>query len=112
MSSNILMKLGCKVGLANNGEEAIKLFTLARKIKKPFYAVVLDLTVIGCMGCKDTAEKLLAIDPTIRLIVSSGYSEDQVMAGPGAYGFVASVPKPYKKEEMAEVVGRVLKMQL
>jgi CheY-like chemotaxis protein len=110
MASNILEKLGCKVTITKNGEEAVKLFTLARKIKKPFDAVVLDLTVVGGMGGKETAEKLLAIDPAIRLIVSSGYSDDPVMARPEAYGFVACVPKPYKKEEMAEVVGRVLEM--
>jgi len=44
-----------------------------------FDAVILDLTVKGGMGGKDTVKELLKTDPQVKAIVSSGYSSDPVM---------------------------------
>jgi hypothetical protein len=41
-------------------------------------------------------------------IVSSGYSDDPVMAKPASYGFAAVLPKPYEPADMIRLVKSVL----
>jgi DNA-binding NarL/FixJ family response regulator len=53
--------------------------------------------------------KLLEIDPGARAIVSSGYSNDPVMANYRAHGFRGVMPKPYTIEDMAQALTKVLK---
>jgi two-component system cell cycle sensor histidine kinase/response regulator CckA len=96
------------VTTAKNGEEALAWYTEAGKRKKAFDAVILDLTIPGGMGGKEAAQKLLAADPAARLIVSSGYSDDPIMAEPDKYGFITAISKPYKKEDLAAVISDVL----
>lgn len=100
--------LGYRVTTCNNGEEAIALFKAARESGKPFMAVILDLTIPGGMGGKEAAQHILEIDPSARLIVSSGYTNDPVMAGYRNYGFCAAVTKPYKASELGEELGALL----
>ena len=68
--------------------------------------MILDLTVRGGMGGKETLARLLAIDPAVQAIASSGYSDDPIVADPVSYGFAASVCKPYRKEEIGKAVAR------
>ena len=58
--------------------------------------MILDLTVPGGLGGKETMEQLLEIDPGVKAIVSSGYSEDPIMAESRRYGFSGIIAKPYK----------------
>jgi CheY-like chemotaxis protein len=53
-------------------------------------------------------EKLRAMDSDVVAIVSSGYSDDPVMAKPAAYGFTAVLPKPYEPVDMLRLVRNVL----
>ncbi len=71
----------------STGEEAIELFRKALDKTEPFDAVVLDLTIRGGMGGKETISKLLEIDPDVKAVISSGYSNDPVMANFRKYGF-------------------------
>ena len=75
----------------------------------PFDAVVLDLTVPGGMGGKETVRQLRALDPNVRAIVSSGYSNDPVMANPARYGFCGAVKKPYLVQEISQVLDAIIK---
>jgi len=68
----------------------------------------LDLTVAGGMGGVETAAKLKELQPSLRLIVSSGYSDDPVMSHFADYGFDAVIVKPWTVKEMSEVLHRVL----
>jgi two-component system cell cycle sensor histidine kinase/response regulator CckA len=72
-------------------------------------AAIFDLTIIDGMGGKEAAHNIIALDPKARLIVSSGYSEDPVMANPKQYGFCERISKPYRKEELGEVLSRIVK---
>ena len=76
---------------------------------QPFNAVILDLTVPGGMGGKETVKELLKIDPGANVIVSSGYSNDPIMAEYNKHGFKGIVAKPYKLRELSEVVNKVIK---
>jgi CheY-like chemotaxis protein len=104
----ILSSSGYEVETARDGAEAIALYEAARTAGKSFDAVILDLTVSGGMGGVETAAKLKALDPTSKLIVSSGYSDTSVMSDFGRYGFDAGIPKPWTSAQMHEVLRKVL----
>ncbi len=82
-----LKTAGYEVELAADGNKAIELYKKAMESSKPFDAVILDLTIRGGMGGKETIKKLLELDPDVKAIVTSGYSNDPVMANFREYGF-------------------------
>jgi two-component system cell cycle sensor histidine kinase/response regulator CckA len=69
--------------------------------------VIMDLTIPGGMGGKEAARELLAFDPQAKIVVSSGYSNDPVMASYREHGFVAVINKPFKLEDLADLLHRV-----
>ncbi|HSG98778.1 MAG TPA: PAS domain-containing protein, partial [candidate division Zixibacteria bacterium] len=103
-----LGKLGLDVVVAASGEDAIAEFTRARARGKPFDILVMDLTVPGAMGGAEALQRIREIDPSVRAIVSSGYSSDPVMANYERYGFCDLVSKPFHVQELAEAVSRAL----
>jgi hypothetical protein len=50
----------------------------------------------------------MAIDPGVKGIVSSGYSEDPGITGYDQHGFKGVVAKPYTLEELGEKLSQVL----
>jgi two-component system, cell cycle sensor histidine kinase and response regulator CckA len=104
LAGNMLHLLGYRVTTCANGEEAVSLYKTAKETDMPFDVVIMDLTVPGGMGGRETAEKILALDPGARLIVSSGYSNDPIMAHYEEYGFCGAVVKPYRINELMEVL--------
>jgi len=108
-TGDMLVRLGYTVEFADDGDQAIELYTDARDAGRSFDLVIMDLTIPGGMGGKETMEKLLKIDPRVSAVVSSGYSHDPVMAEYQAYGFQGVVSKPYRLKELADVVSRVIK---
>jgi len=68
----------------------------------------MDLTIPGGMGGKEAISRLLEIDPMVKAIVSSGYSNDPIMAEFRKYGFRDVIKKPYRIREISEVIHRVL----
>lgn len=61
------------------------------------------------MGGKEAIQRLKAIDPNIKCIVSSGYSEDPGMTGFRELGFSGVVAKPYSLEELGMKLSKVLR---
>ena len=103
-----LTQLGYEVILARDGKEAVELYGAARETGEPFAAVILDLTVPGGVSGRDAIQELLRIDPDARAIVSSGYSNDPIMAQFRLYGFVGVVAKPYDVPTLGKVLHDVL----
>jgi PAS domain S-box-containing protein len=83
----ILESLGYHSEFAIDGREAVEAYRNAMASGQPFDVVIMDLTIPGGAGGKDTIEKLKKVDPNIKAIVSSGYSHDPVMANYCDYGF-------------------------
>ncbi len=108
LAVRMLERSGYQVAGARDGAEAIALFEDAKASGRGFDAVLLDLTVPGGMGGKDAAVRLRAIDPSVRLIVSSGYSDDPVMAEFQKYGFDAVLGKPWTVTQLSQIFTRVL----
>ncbi len=100
----ILKRLGYKVVSCPDGAKAVSLYRAARDEGAPYSLCIMDLTIPGGMGGIEAARQILAFDPTAKLIVSSGYSEDPVMANFAVYGFCAALEKPYNVKEIARVL--------
>ncbi len=83
----MLIQLGCEVEFATEGDEAIELYKKAKVSGQKFDAVILDLTIQGGMGGVEAFQKLREIDPEVKAIVTSGYSNDPVMNKYRDYGF-------------------------
>ena len=103
MMGDILSSYGYVVDFARNGEEAVSFYQ-----DETYDVVILDLTIPGGMGGKETMKELLLIDPYVKVIVSSGYSSDPIMSDYKQYGFRDVMAKPYKIEELEEVIERVI----
>ena len=107
----MLSQLGHDAEFAEDGTKAIELYKQAKESGKPFDAVILDLTNQFGMGGKETIEKLLKIDPDVKAIISSGYSNDPIMANFKQYGFSGAMPKPYTRKELSYVLHEVVERE-
>jgi len=108
VAGEILKRLGYEVEYARNGEEAIERYVQSRTSGRPFDIVIVDLTSPGGMGGKEIAEELLRIDPAVTTIISSGYSNDPIMANYREYGFKGAVSKPYQPGVLSAVIKKAL----
>jgi len=109
VAGGMLRHLGYEPASARNGSEAILAYRTAAEGGNRFDAVVMDLTIPGGMGGEEAAQELLELDPDAKLIVSSGYSNDPVMASYAKYGFRGVVVKPYRIEELSRTLHEVIR---
>lgn len=103
-----LRHFGYEVAFAHDGAEALATYQTALQLGKPFDAILLDLTIPGGMGGKETIAKLLAIDPAVKAIVASGYANDPILANFHQYGFCGQIAKPYQADTLHQVLHGVL----
>ena len=103
-----LNELGYTAVTCSNGTEAIEKYQDARDSGNPFQAVMLDLTIPGGMGGRETIEHLKEFDPSVTAIVASGYSDDPVVTDYRDYGFTGAITKPFSIESLGEVLHEVL----
>ncbi len=103
-----LRKQGYDVVESKDGKETLRLYTEAMEAGEPFDLVLSDLTIEGGMGGVETMQALRELDPQVRAIVSSGYSDAPAMANPGEYGFMAVLPKPYPPQDLIHTVASAL----
>lgn len=106
--TDVLSELGYDVETAVDGEAAIRAFETARAAGRPFTCVLMDLTVPGGMGGRETVARLRELDPAVRAIVASGYSTDDALAGFRQAGFVAALTKPFTIGDLEATLARVL----
>lgn len=104
----MLDRFGYRAEHAIDGVEAIEMYRSAMESGKPFDGAILDLTVKGGMGGGTAILKLLELDPHVKAIVSSGYSNDPVMIDCKKYGFTGALLKPYSMEELRKTLNRVI----
>ncbi len=109
LSKQRLGRLGYESELAKDGAQAIELYKKSMDSGQPFDLVILDLTIKGGMGGKDVIKELLKIDPKVKAIISSGYSNDSVMTNFTIYGFTGILPKPNTKQELIEALKKIIK---
>ena len=105
----MLQRMGHKVAFAVNGQEAIVKYRKAYRNGTGYDIVIMDLTIPGGMGGEKAAHEILKLDPMAKLIVSSGYTTDPVMANYQDYGFQGIMAKPYRFAELKKVITQVVK---
>jgi PAS domain S-box-containing protein len=105
---NMLRALGYDVEVTADGEQAVDAYQQAKREGRPFDAVLMDLTVPGGRGGKEAIRILLESDPAARVIVSSGYSNDPIMARYREFGFRGVLAKPYTLRDLGAVVQQVI----
>jgi PAS domain S-box-containing protein len=106
--SRMLEQLGMDVVTCKNGSEAIDLYRQEQESGNPFDTVIMDLTVPGEMGGQEAVTHIRSLDEGARVIVSSGYTNDHVLANYREYGFDDVLIKPYRMDNLEEVLTRVL----
>ncbi len=101
--------LGHKAILVSDGLEAMATYKKLRDSSEQVDIIIMDLTIPGGMGGQAAAQEILKVDPDARIIVSSGYSTDPVMANYRQYGFRAALAKPIILDELKRVLLSVLR---
>jgi CheY-like chemotaxis protein len=107
VASRMLGLLGHRAETARDGRDALELYQRARNTEQPFNGVILDLTIPGGMGGRETLSRLRELDPGVKAIVSSGYASGTVMSDFRSYGFSGVLSKPYSLKDLIRVLGEV-----
>ncbi len=108
LTQEMLSMLGHHVDVANEGTQAVEIYQRALRTSQPYDLLIVDLTVPRGMGGKEVIEILGKSDPKIKAIVSSGYSNDPIMANYKHHGFTGVVSKPYTVQELCKAVNQAL----
>ena len=106
-TGRMLKKMGYEVEFASDGLEAIDKYVKAIN-SSPFDLVIMDLTIPGGMGGSEAIKILKSIDPNVKAVVSSGYSNDPVMSDYKKFGFRDIVKKPYRLEVLSNTIEKTL----
>jgi CheY-like chemotaxis protein len=104
----MLRELGYEVESVYDGQAALQAYRAAMDGGKSFDIVIMDLTIPGAMGGKETIGKLRQLDPQARALVSSGYANDPIMAYYEEYGFAGSITKPVNMRNLASTLKALL----
>lgn len=108
LTNELLTHLGYEAACARDGKEAIQCYKEAMEAGRRFDVVVMDLTIPGGMGGMETIRTLRDIDPEVKAIVSSGYSNDPIMSDHERFGFKEILPKPYDGTQLSAKLDAVL----
>ncbi len=108
VAGTILKRFGYRVDFALDGRQVITMYAESLSLEDPYDVVILDLTVPGGMGGRKTIRELLRVDPDVKALVCSGYSNDPVLANYRDLGFRGIISKPFKPGELAKAVRDVI----
>ncbi|MCE5296479.1 MAG: response regulator [Euryarchaeota archaeon] len=112
LATIMLSSLGYEPSVAQDGKEAIMMYEEAIADGHPYSAVILDLTIPGGMGGRETIKRLIEIDKKIKAIVCSGYSNDETISKFREHGFAGSLPKPFKMHDLERILNEVTNLRV
>jgi PAS domain S-box-containing protein len=104
IGAEIFTLMGFEASAVRDGDEALSAYASAKAENRPFKAVVLDLTLPGGAGGEETLRRIATLDKNVKAVAASGYATDPVITDPCAYGFAASLKKPFRMEDVARII--------
>jgi len=104
----LLKKAGYSPICVSNGTQTLEIYAEALSQGEPFIVTIMDLTIPGGMGGKDTVRKLREIDPQAKVIAFSGYSNDPIFEDFREYGFDGVLAKPFSIQEFMRTIASVI----
>ncbi len=108
MAESVAKTMGVETLCAAEGDTAVEIYRQAIEDGHPIDVVIMDLTIPGGMGGKEAITHILRLDAEAKVVVSSGYSDDPVMAQYKDHGFQACLKKPYELREFMDVLEGLL----
>lgn len=108
ISQAVLSRAGHTVTLTTHGNAAVDLYQEAFAGSNPFDLVIVDLTIPGAMGGRQTLQELLKIDPRVKVILSSGYATDPAVIEPQKFGFKGALAKPFLWSDLLRMIGMTI----
>jgi DNA-binding NtrC family response regulator len=104
---DILDSVGIKTLLAANGQQGIEVF---KQHQERIQGILLDMKMPGLSGA-DTLKQLRTIDPAARVILSSGYSEEETRRSIIDESSVSFLPKPYNFDTLINKVREIMVLE-
>jgi len=104
LSSEILETMGYAVKQAGHGQEALEMY---EQTGGSIDLVVLDLAM-PVMGGRETFRKLIALNPKVRVVVTTGSADEEEARELLSMGVKAVIPKPYAVEQFTGIIKSVL----
>ncbi|RJR43218.1 MAG: PAS domain S-box protein [Deltaproteobacteria bacterium] len=104
VAGEMLKRLGIRVLTAEHGKKGVEIF---RANTEEIDCVLLDLTMPG-MGGEETFQAMRKVRPDVRVILSSGYDEQEVTRQFAGLGLAGFIQKPYTVVKLQEILNRVL----
>ena len=111
LAAEMLIQLGYEVETAGDGLEVLDRYKSAQTAHRPFDTVILGLTMPGGLGGEYILQHLRRLDPQVKAIASSGYSDHPVMGNFEAFGFVSAFAKPFNLHELSKAVSQTFQQQ-
>ncbi len=108
IAKQMLLYLGYEVEVAFDGETAVELYRQQFDKGVSFSVVIMDLNIPDGMGGQEAVKEVLAIDPSAKVVVSSGYSNDPILQAYEKYGFSGAIGKPFDLESLKRSLGVIV----
>ncbi len=100
-----LVRMGLEVLTAEDGRAGLAIYEARRD---EIALVLLDMMMPG-MGGKETLTELRRVDPGVRVVLTSGYNEQDAISQFAGRGLVGFLQKPWQPKELRELVVRALR---
>jgi DNA-binding NtrC family response regulator len=104
-----LKRLGVAAHCATDGARGMDLYRNSIETGTPYAAVIVDMCLPGGKGARELIAPLLALEPSAKVFVTSGYPDDPCLTDYLSYGFCGAVPKPITYEILRDTVVPVLR---
>ncbi len=111
IGKKMLEKLGYDVILTIDGDEAIDVYKKSIDQGNDFDLLIMDLTIPGGLGGLEAFKEIIKFNPEVKAVVSSGYSNDPIMAHFSDYGFAGVLIKPYTIEVLSKTLASILQQK-
>lgn len=105
----MLNKVGYDVLVTETGDETVKMLKQLNAQNKDIAFAMLDVTIPGGRGGLDIYPELRQIDPDLKVVITSGYSNDEILSQSSEHQFDAFLPKPFTFQDFNQTIKKILR---